>query len=317
MILPDPDDKTTPSPTRYAHVPPGYYPNGADPYASSSSHGPSSSSGRSDSLRPPPSWPQSASESALPLPSPSFSPLSRSASSQPYIPPVTPVQPPSFSRPPPPNLPRTPFPPMFLLAEQNSLRRGFPVVLPPTTITPHPFATYDVLQDDWAQFLGDMRTIASLSPEDHANAYCIPILSAVPIINIAIAGAITHHIRRKKPRLVSLLVDKWNHLFFHPRKMEVILMRGQTKLSGQSDQPVAHLYTPRTVNFTAPPVDLSPSSSPPPSIGRAKSNYSTPSPVDRATSPTEAELGASKAETRAAKRARDKTYRLFVVSMEA
>jgi hypothetical protein len=31
-------------------------------------------------------------------------------------------------------------------------------------------------------------------------------------LDIAIAGAIKHHIRGKKPALVSLLVDKWNHV---------------------------------------------------------------------------------------------------------
>lgn len=66
--------------------------------------------------------------------------------------------------------------------------------------------------------------------------------------------------------------------------MEVILMQGQNKISGQSDQPVPNLYTPRTVNFTPPP------------LGDAKDSQSSPGD---------------------GKGGRDKTYRLFVVSMEA
>ncbi|KAJ6556559.1 hypothetical protein DFH09DRAFT_923443 [Mycena vulgaris] len=193
-----------------------------------------------------------------------------------------PAQPSSFSRALPPNLPQKAFKAMFLLAEKNSLRAGFPLSLPPSPDQPHPFALHDVSEMDWHQFLEDMRNVANLTPQDHTNAFCVPILSAVPIINLAIAGAITHYIRRKKPRLVSLLVDKWNHHFFHPRKIEVILMRGQTKLSGQSDQPIANLYTPRTINFT------------PPSVGDQESDGKPASQRDR-----------------------DKTYRLFVVSMEA
>ncbi|KAJ7887307.1 hypothetical protein B0H14DRAFT_3127663 [Mycena olivaceomarginata] len=111
--------------------------------------------------------------------------------------------------------------------------------------------------------------------------------------HLALASAITHHIRRNKPRLVSLLVDKWNHHFFHPRNIEVILMRGQVKLSGQSDQPVANLYTPRTVNFKLPPLEdaTSDGKSPPAAKGGSARGH-----------------GSGNA---------DKTYRLFMVSMEA
>ncbi|KAJ7086206.1 hypothetical protein C8R44DRAFT_37333 [Mycena epipterygia] len=272
---------TLPSPSLAVPSPPGYYINGS--YAGSSSNTYSSrgsSSGMSDGLRPPPRS-RSASETALSLPPPTFLPLSATVSHT-YLP-VAPAQPPSLSRAPPPNLPKTPFPPMFLLAQGNSLRQGFPCIMPPTTHQPHPFALYDVNETDWTQFLEEMRTVASLSPQDKVTANCVPILSAVPIINVAVAAAITHHIRRKKPRLVSFVVDKWNHHFFHPRRIEVILMRGENKLSGQSDQPVANLYTPRTVNFTPPPLDSDP----------------------------------KRGEKHGSHNDSDKTYRLFVVSMES
>ncbi|KAJ7189171.1 hypothetical protein C8R46DRAFT_1056736 [Mycena filopes] len=250
---------------------------------------PSSATSGSSSLRPrdrlrvglePPRWPASASETALSstLSSSSgsaFPPLhtTHSHSQQSgYLVLKQPAA--SLTRVPPPNLPRTPFPPLFLLADGPSLRSGFPAVPPPSTEQPHPFTLHDVNETDWLQFLTDLRNVSNLTEEDRQTAYCVPVLSSVPIINLAIATAITHHIQRKKKWLASLLVDKWNHHFFHPRRIEVILMRGQTKLSGQSDQPVANLYTPRSVNFTAPP--------PPPSATSSG----------------------------------DRTYRLFVVSMD-
>ncbi|KAJ7667014.1 hypothetical protein B0H17DRAFT_1089327 [Mycena rosella] len=309
MIIPEPDDKTDKGSSQYFPVP-GYYPTSAYVPSSSNAHS-SSPGGRSpsDSLRPPNSWPANASDAALPFPA-AFPPLSRTASPSAFS--AAPPQPPSLSRPPPPNLPRTPFAPMFLFATENSLKQGFPCVLPPSASTPHPFATYDVHEPDWAQFLDDMRTVARLTPQDIATAYSVPILSAVPIINLALASAITHHIQRKKPRLVSLLVDKWNHHFFHPRKMEVILMRGQTKLSGQSDQPVAHLYTPRTVSFTPPPVDAAFPTCTSKAPSSPSSNPSSPGGEGSADSD-----GQSRGERERTNRDRDKTWRLFVVSMEA
>ncbi|KAJ6592797.1 hypothetical protein B0H19DRAFT_1365138 [Mycena capillaripes] len=261
----------------YAPPSPGYH-------ARSVSSGPSSSAG-SSTLRAPPSWPLNSSETVLPLsssPHPSFPPLSASHSET-YLP-VKPAEPPSLTRPVPPNLPRTPFQPMFLLADRNSLKQGFPAVLPPTSHQPHPFSWSDINETDWTRFLEEMRTVARLTQKEKNLGYSIPILSAIPWINIAIASAIMHHIQRKKPALVSLLVDKWNHHFFHPRNIEVILMRGQTKLSGQSDQAVANLYTPRTVNFKPPPL-----------------------------SGTNNDPG----DDRHASKGDNKIYRLFVVSMES
>ncbi|KAJ7016545.1 hypothetical protein C8F04DRAFT_509601 [Mycena alexandri] len=236
----------------------------------SSTSPPSSISGPSSSLRPPPQWTSSSTDGSGPL----FPPETHS---QTHLP-VKPAEASSLTRLPPANLPRVPFQPMFLLADGPSLRDGFPTVPPPSMQQPHPFALYDVNQTDWLQFLTDLRVVANLTPQDKVAASSVPILSAIPLVHIAVATAITHHLQRKKKWLASLLVDKWNHHFFHPRRIEVILMRGQSKLSGQSDQPVANLYTPQTVNFKPPPLTI----------------------ADNKTSPST-----------------DKTYRLFVVSMDA
>ncbi|KAF7350696.1 hypothetical protein MSAN_01630400 [Mycena sanguinolenta] len=279
MILPEKGDPTTPSSSSLSPAPhaPGYY--------SSSTYTPSSSgSGASASLRPPPRWhAMNSSETALglvasrPPPSPSHS----HSHSQSYLPLPTKREAPSLMRIPPPDLPRTPFHPMFLFAEENRLEKGFASTFPPSSNHPHPFTISDVNETDWLQFLAEIRIVANLTEKDVDTAYHVPVVSAIPLINLAVAFAITHHIKRKKPRLVSLLIDKWNHHFFHPRNIEIILMRGQIKISGQSDQPVGNLYIPRTVNFKAPPMDDSDGD------GKHSSKSS------------------------------DKTYRLFVVSMAA
>ncbi|KAF7362645.1 hypothetical protein MVEN_00613600 [Mycena venus] len=239
ILLEDKVDTPTPSSsslspnTQYSPASPGYYSN-------SSHYAPSSSAG-SSSLRAPPAWHTSSSDTALPIagsPPPSFPPLSTTHSHS-YLPvSVKPAEPPSLTRLPPSNLPRTSFQPMFLLAEGNSLSKGFPYAIPPTSVQPHPFSIRDVNETDWTQFLTELRTIARLTEKDKNIAYSVPILSAIPVINFAIAEAITSHIRRKKA------------------STQVILMKGQVKLSGQSDQPVANLYTPRTVNFKPPARDF-------------------------------------------------------------
>ncbi|KAJ6493200.1 hypothetical protein C8R45DRAFT_989139 [Mycena sanguinolenta] len=279
MILPDETDAKTPTSASLSARPaPGYY--------SSSTYTPSSSgSGTSASLRPPPQWhARHSSETALGMVASRPPPLA--SHSQSYLPIQTKREAPSLTRIPPPNLPRTPFQPMFLFAEENSLEKGFSSAIPPSSNYPHPFTTLDINEPDWLQFLSEIRTVANLTEKDVDTAYHVPVVSAIPLVNLAVALAITHHIKRKKPRLVSLLIDKWNHHFFHPRNIEIILMRGQVKVSGQSDQPVGNLYTPRTVNFKPPPM----------------------SDTDSKT---------SGGDRHGSKGSSDKTYRLFVVSMEA
>lgn len=200
ILLEEKADKTAPSssslsaPSHYAPASTGYYVN--------TDYAPSSSGG-SASLRPPPQWPASASETALPLAgSPpvsasSFPPLSATHSHT-YIPVAVKQPVASFTRPAPVNLERTPFQPMFLFAEGNSLGKGFPNVLPPSTNQPHPFFVHDINETDWttyvccfvgrvfiysSRFLGDMQRAARLTEKDTRTAYCVPVVSSIPIIS--------------------------------------------------------------------------------------------------------------------------------------
>jgi hypothetical protein len=61
----------------------------------------------------------------------------------------SPPIPSSFSRPPPPNLIYTTFPPMYLIANGRHLDEGFPIVPPPSPVPPHPFSSRDVREVDW------------------------------------------------------------------------------------------------------------------------------------------------------------------------
>ena len=82
----------------------------------------------------------------------------------------------SFERPPPPNLPYPPFPPMILIGKE-ALDKGFLVNLPEASLPwngPHPFETHDISEEDWARFLHDVKIAASLAPKDRLKAALIP-----------------------------------------------------------------------------------------------------------------------------------------------
>lgn len=69
--------------------------------------------------------------------------------------------PPSFSRPPQPQFPYSPFPRCTTVSFGKDLENGFPSLPPPSAVQPHPFVTHDVNEDDWLRFLGDIMQIGS------------------------------------------------------------------------------------------------------------------------------------------------------------
>lgn len=200
IIVDEKAEKPGLSPT--PRSPASYYASPSPQYHARSASSAASSSGASSTLRPPPSWPASSSETTLSLagsPYPSFPALTATHSADTYLP-AKPAEAPSLTRLVPPNLPRKPFQPMFLIAEGNSLKQGFPVVLPPTSHTPHPFSWCDVNETDWTQcgfilfcsacllckflrFLEEMRAVARLTNKEKNMGYTIPILSAIPYIS--------------------------------------------------------------------------------------------------------------------------------------
>jgi hypothetical protein len=96
-------------------------------------------------------YPTSMSQNYPPGASSSSNPLSLNISNQAHS--LGTSQPSSFSRPAPPYLPYSLFPPMYLIANDNRLDKGFPLLPPPSALQPHPFATHDVNEEDWTRWV--------------------------------------------------------------------------------------------------------------------------------------------------------------------
>jgi len=161
----------------------------------------------------------------------------------------------AFSR----QAPQQPYPtfePTFLIAVGQFLTRGFPNLPPPSTTVPHPFASHDVTESDWSRFLQEVRAAGKLTEKQESLAH-LPIVSIIPIVGTLSNHIIRQQMKKGRGKDVGNVIDVWNHHFFHPRHMEVVLMRGATRLSGldkhpgspQGDTPVwpSNTSTPPTV----------------------------------------------------------------------
>jgi len=133
---------------------------------------------------------------------------------------------PSFSRQPSPNVPYTSFPLMYLTANGKHLDKGFPLVPPPTPVAPHPFVTHDVNEDDWHRFLNDVKKAGRLTGREQMAAATVPITTHMPLIGVLASSAMASRMKKEKVIPVRELINTWNHLFFHPRRMEVTLVKG-------------------------------------------------------------------------------------------
>ncbi|KAF8157000.1 hypothetical protein B0H34DRAFT_635159, partial [Crassisporium funariophilum] len=152
----------------------------------------------------------------------------------------------AFSRAPLAELPYAPFQPIFLVARAN-LDKGFPLLAPPSQAQPHPFVLHDVSEGDWLSFLEDTRAAANLTEKDLARSN-LPIVSILPVVNLIVSYGVQKLMKSRKRSKVTATVDDWNHHFFEPRKMQVVLMKGQIKLSGLNEHPMGNLHTPLTAN---------------------------------------------------------------------
>ncbi|KDQ60004.1 hypothetical protein JAAARDRAFT_191439 [Jaapia argillacea MUCL 33604] len=164
-------------------------------------------------------------------------------SSQP--PPTYLPQPPSFSRPVPPYLPYMPFAPMTIYANGRHLSSGFPTTLP-LAVSPeaHPFATHDIQELDWVSFLGSLKEAGTLKGGEKFVGSAL-VLGIAGGLTFGIAGGVTgvivgkamhYRMMKKKCLAVGELINIWNQVFFHPRKMEVVLAKGPERLSGPGGQ---------------------------------------------------------------------------------
>ncbi|EJF56553.1 hypothetical protein DICSQDRAFT_112985 [Dichomitus squalens LYAD-421 SS1] len=139
----------------------------------------------------------------------------------------------SFLRPPASGLSYGAFPVMTLLSKGSTLDRGFPYISPEcgVGVAPHPFVAHDVNEQDWRQFLHDVRVAGSLSPMNRVVSGLAPLaLPGVGIIfGFFVVKGLDSMMRRTKKGPASQLIDHWNHYFFHPRCIHVGLTQGPPK----------------------------------------------------------------------------------------
>ncbi|KIJ62891.1 hypothetical protein HYDPIDRAFT_93790 [Hydnomerulius pinastri MD-312] len=139
-----------------------------------------------------------------------------------------------WQRPPPQNLPYNQFPPMCLISNGKELSKGFPELPPPCQLSPHPFATHDINEEDWKRFLADVKKAGSLSAAQRIKSNVIPLVTGASFFGgFLMTHAIEKRMKSKNRTAAGDLVDHWNHYFFGPRRMEAVLCQASERLSGR------------------------------------------------------------------------------------
>ncbi|KAF7796150.1 hypothetical protein EIP86_007324 [Pleurotus ostreatoroseus] len=126
------------------------------------------------------------------------------------------------------------FSPCALFSLSEHLEDGFPVLPPPANLEPHPFATHDVNAMDWTEFLADIKTAASLTSMDKVLSNIGPTAIGIGTFGTGtfISKALCAQMKKRKIAAAVAIVDQWNYNFFHPRRMDIVLARGQERYSG-------------------------------------------------------------------------------------
>ncbi|KAL1743971.1 hypothetical protein HDZ31DRAFT_39735 [Schizophyllum fasciatum] len=227
----------TPSPQADAQAPPPAY----EDYSHAT---PSPQPQPQPSRQPQPTRPsshQSRPSSSRAPARPSVSPASSSSYSTPAC----------FSRQVPHNLAYPDFMPTFLIANGDGehIHKGFPITIPPSTAYPHPLESHGVPIEDWKIFLQDVQEKATLSDEQKSRAR-LPLISLIPVVNIIVREGIKTLMKSRKVHPVCRLIHLWNHHYFNPRRMEVILMQGNARVD-QERAPLPKAYEKEGFTQTA------------------------------------------------------------------
>jgi len=227
--------------------------------------------------------------------------------------------PPSFSRPPPPNLYYTTFPPTYLISNGNHLDKGFPIVPPPSPVQPHPFSSRDVREIDWIRFLRDLKKTAALTGRQKVAAGAVGVLVPGFFTGMYVANTIRKGMKTRKNKPVGELVDNWNYYFFHPRQLEVILARGEDRVdSGEGPVPILNPQIERMALHLIRTSSRSSSSSSSTSRSRSPSPHRDREGKRERKGKGKERRGGGKLLGKKLERGRDrdrKQYRLFVVGL--
>lgn len=127
-----------------------------------------------------------------------------------------------------------PFSPMVISVggSGRALDKGLSLELPRSLESLHPFKQRDISEEDWARFMQDLQECTSLSKCTKRKTLFIPIALGLGPGAYLISKAIKARIRNKKLDRAINLINTWNQHFFAPRRVEVILVRGESALTG-------------------------------------------------------------------------------------
>jgi len=132
----------------------------------------------------------------------------------------------------------SPFPPLTLVSKKNTLGEGFPHLAPAAAVPllSHPFISHDIQEDDWQRFLENIMTVAKLTGRERVRAHLIThSMDLMFPMNIIVKKGIQKKMKAKKSGPVADLIEIWNHHFFRPRHIFVILTQGTRTLTGPDD----------------------------------------------------------------------------------
>ncbi|CAE6454508.1 unnamed protein product [Rhizoctonia solani] len=125
-----------------------------------------------------------------------------------------------------------------------------------TTGTPA-LLKHDVLAEDWVRLLEDIHIVARLTAGQKITAGILPVTMNVGFSGFLISRAIEKGMRNKNVGNVMQLLQIWNERFFKPRHLEIIVCRGDYRVSTGSkdkvrlpapDRPHAH---PRAMSHSS------------------------------------------------------------------
>ncbi|KAF8739143.1 Cytochrome C1 family, partial [Rhizoctonia solani] len=103
---------------------------------------------------------------------------------------------------------------------------------------------HDVWTEDWVRLLEDIHIVARLTTGQKVAAGALPITMHVGFAGFFISRAIEKGMKKKNAEGVIQLLQIWNESFFKPRRLEIMLFRGDRCISADRFQPTPdHPYT--------------------------------------------------------------------------
>jgi len=126
-----------------------------------------------------------------------------------------------------------PFGPMVVSVRGSgrALDKGFSLEPPRSLESPHPFQRRDISEEGWIKFMRDLQDCTALSECTKKKTFLIPVALGLGPAACLVSRAAKNRIRSKKLASAIDLINTWNQDFFAPRRVEVILLRGESALT--------------------------------------------------------------------------------------